>query len=115
MLSISITYFTWFTFCIMTAVSERNRMLFFEIKGRRLQYKPISTKFNVEMVECLGICLDNPQCKAYNVLKDESNSKVTCQVFKKDRSAKYAVLADDSSSNHFDALSTKDYPDNKSN
>ena len=71
---------------------------FFKRSDKRLIGTPIET-FLVDFPEqCIGACMFNDRCKAFNA--DHDN----CQLFEKDRSSQYASLVHSHGTSYFDTV-----------
>ena len=76
-------------------------MLFLRRNDKRLDITPIATALVDFPEQCLGACLDNNRCKAFNADYDN------CELFDKDRCLASKELSESPGTSYYDTIAEK--------
>ena len=83
--------------------------VFWRIDGMQLKSAadPIESTTNMEHNQCLGVCLHNPDCKAFNVYPSSSSSPSKCDFFAVNKCSVGTELVPNAGVSYFDTIGNK--------
>ena len=85
--------------------------VFWKKEGMQLKATDlIGETTNMEHVECLGVCLSNPNCQAFNVYLSNSNSPTKCYFFGVNKCSSSTKLIPSEGASYFDTIGDKECP-----
>ena len=93
-------------FLMIILATKDASLIFLRRNDKRLEARPIQTVTVSVPDECLGVCLYNDDCKAFN-----ANDNV-CEIFAEDRCLVGNALVDSPGSSYFDAIEDMQCPGN---
>ena len=80
----------------------------------KLVADPIEETTNMEAEQCLGVCLHNSECKAFNVYPRNSTTPIRCHFFASNKCSAGAELIPSEEVNYFDTVGDKKCKNGKS-
>ena len=85
--------------------------VFWKKEGMQLKATDlIEETTDMEYEECLGVCLSNPNCKAFNVHLSNSNSPTKCYFFGVNKCSSSTKLIPSEGVSYFDTIGDKECP-----
>ena len=99
-----IIYFGKFTYL----ASESS--LYLRTGGVKLNASTIEETINMKSEQCLGVCLHNNLCKAFNAFPGSVGSPPRCEFFNKDKCSPDIVMLNDANFSYFDTIGNKKCP-----
>ena len=82
--------------------------VFLKIDGMQLKSAdPIETTTNMEPGQCLGVCVHNAECKAFNVYPSGTSSPSRCELFAVNKCSEGAELIPKAGMSYFDTIGNK--------
>ena len=103
----SLTLLATVFICGIFPLTTKASTIFWKKDGVKLTADVIEEATNVHADQCLGVCLQNPKCKSFNLYKGDRNTPLRCEFFAVDKCSLGAKLNLDAEISYYDTLGAK--------